>query len=287
MNPNITIEYVTKHIELDWNWRGLSRNLGISYQDIIEHSSWPWNWTVVYQRPDVPWPNVVKQLGLLCDFWSVSSNTSLTIDIVLRHCHEDWNWVHLSRNPVITFQHVQDYPELESRWSWLGLSQNPNVTEEIIVQYFEKWWWNHLCANKAVTMDIVHRNPSWPWYGKSLCNNPNITMEYIRGYRDHYRGYPVLDHDAIARSINIREYTKYYPMDTFAMSANPTLRLSDVTGDSWDYGSLARNAFALDYHDMCRQHMAAYKIQLYWRLCSQNISYTMCHKLQYERACRY
>jgi hypothetical protein len=55
----------------------------------------------------------------------------------------------------------------------------------------------------------------------------------------------------------------------------------------WNYRLIAQNPFTTDYVDtllyLTRQHMAAFRIQLYWRKCTTNHVYTLCHKLQLHR----
>ena len=121
-----------------------------------------------------------------------------------------------------------------------------------------------------------------------MCSNPNVTLEFMLSKL------PIdeLNWCRLSRRINFREILQHpeLPWNYDAISKNPTLRLNYVSEHpdiSWDYEEIARNPFHLDYLDtlqlLTRRHMAAFRIQLYWRRCVTNHVYTMCHKLQLRR----
>jgi uncharacterized protein with HEPN domain len=52
-NPVVTPELLVKHIDKEWNWGDLSRNLSIPLSFIEEHPELPWNWMLISDREDI------------------------------------------------------------------------------------------------------------------------------------------------------------------------------------------------------------------------------------------
>ncbi len=52
--------------------------------------------------------------------------------------NNNWNWYNFSKNPNVTMQFVEIYPD--KPWNWEGLTQNPNITPGYILHHPEKPW---------------------------------------------------------------------------------------------------------------------------------------------------
>ena len=152
------------------------------------------------------------------------------------------------------------------------------------MDHFVKWYWPFLSANKSVSMTIIRDHPDWPWDYYAMCDNPNVTLKFMLSKKsiDELKWW------RLSSRIDFREILRHpeLPWDYAAMSENPTLRLDYIREHpkhSWDYDKIARNPFISDYIDVFRRHMAAFRIQLYWRKCTTDYVYALCHKLQLHR----
>ncbi len=53
------------------------------------------------------------------------------------------DWGEISKHPNITWEIIQNNPDID--WGWSELSYNPNITWEIIENNFDKdWAWHEL-----------------------------------------------------------------------------------------------------------------------------------------------
>ena len=82
LNPNITLDFVlkTKNL-LPWKWYELSKNPNISMEDISNHPELPWNWNGIPQNPNV----TEEFIGILYEF-QFHENYSNDIQINFTRC---------------------------------------------------------------------------------------------------------------------------------------------------------------------------------------------------------
>ena len=174
------------------------------------------------------------------------------------------------------------------RVSSIYFSLNPNITENIIMEHFDKWHWPFLSANKSVSMTMILDHLDWPWDYDAMCSNPNVTLEFMLSKKSIDK----LNWWRLSRRIDFREILHHpnFPWNYDDMSSNPTIHLDYVLNHpnhSWNDYKIAQNPFINDYIDvlqlLARRHMAAFQIQLYWRKCTTDHVYAICHKLQLRR----
>ena len=78
-----------------------------------------------------------------------------------------------ARNPNITFETIERYPDKLCNWD--NLSCNPNITFETIEKYSDKPWdWDNLSHNPNITFETIEKysDKPWNWYG--ISRNPNL-----------------------------------------------------------------------------------------------------------------
>jgi hypothetical protein len=82
-----------------------------------------------------------------------------------------WDWINLSRNPQITTQFVDAYPDKPWFYGATGLSSNPNVTPAYVKLYNYKNW-NYgkdgLSSNPSMTIEFIQETITQRWDFKSL-----------------------------------------------------------------------------------------------------------------------
>ena len=129
-NPNITPEFVKKHIDKPWDWNTLSMTI----KDL----------KFVKDNPELPW--VWGQKGL-------SMNPIVTPDFVESegqiseghdsegHNLKSWHWgiLGFSSNPSVTPKFIEDH--IKEKWNWSILSRNRNLTYEFVKKYHKRFFW--------------------------------------------------------------------------------------------------------------------------------------------------
>ena len=170
-NENININYVldnsSNFTRSDWN--NLSRNKGISIEDIMNNPELPWNYVQMLFHPSITMKDIMKYYDRLF-FGSIEDSTvlsNITFEEVMTHNGNlKWDNEFICGNVVITKNDLIVY----SDFSWnQSLSRNPNVTEEIIDYGKEigiDWNYKNLSTNKNITLKYVLENieEKWDWF---------------------------------------------------------------------------------------------------------------------------
>ena len=171
-NANLNLSLILKYKNRSWNWDALSCNRTINLEFITNYPEFPWNYRFI------------------------SKNRNLNITYIINNRDRPWDWECVSANKTITLSDIRNNPQFTDGstipWNYKGLSANPNITVEFIVgnitnvkefhgnsNYLNKWDWNCLSKNKAITMDDVSKNSWLPWSYKSLSKNPNLTIAFV------------------------------------------------------------------------------------------------------------
>ena len=206
-NPNINIQFIKEHPEIEWNYNLLSTFLPIS--EIQKDPSSPWNYKsissnetltakFVIQHPNEDWSeylsnniNVdfekIQKAGLdnLIDFRLISffANPKITIDFILNNLNRlDLSGFH--KNGIIKMQDILDHPELVKNYA--ELSTNPNLEIwYVLANKEEKWDIAELSGNKAFKVQDIKEamDNLFDWSFKYLSYNPNLTFDFIYRYR--------------------------------------------------------------------------------------------------------
>lgn len=172
-NPNITLEFVLKYPDLDWDWQELSKNIPIS--DILSKTELPWSWndlivdrkvtdlefilklpksqwnwyilslylpaSIIFANPEYPW-----------DYVFLSENNTVDMKMVQSHPEIDWNYNKLSE--FIDINDIKAHPEV--KWNYDFMSINPTLTAEFILQNVnQNWDWRDFFGIKSINFDIL------------------------------------------------------------------------------------------------------------------------------------
>ena len=257
-NPNITIEFIERHIEIyetqDWYIRQIA-SMKIVTLDFIE-----------------------KHLNILYGSW-LSSNPNLTIEFMRKYPDEDWDMRKFSRcNPTVTPELVSNNPEFnwdwevlstrsnfsprehpEFQWNWKGYSRNENFNFECvpedklceldwkcisqtkittlpqIIKYSIYINWEQLTVSEYTTMNMIDNAPEFPWCYKYVPSNPNCNLVMLDKYK---------------------EFSTFYKMAGKSLETD-------------------KEAFIERRY---RKHLSAYRIQQYWNLVRTDLNYALCRK---------
>lgn len=190
-NPSIGWDDIVRYPELPWDWRKLTSNPSISYSIIKQNKNKHYNWSKenILSKEDVFWDDILDLINFEDEFGDysrlVSTNPNITWDIVQKNNWFKWDWDELSSHPNITWDIIKENPDC---FNPSEVSKNPNITWDIIKDNFDyRWDWGNLSKHPNITWDIIKENPNdfsensyieWDWF--SICENPNVTWKHIK-----------------------------------------------------------------------------------------------------------
>lgn len=120
-NPTLTIDFILKHLDAEWNWYSVIMNTNIPFEDIYKHNLHK-NDIQAYKTRN-PEHFYESYQELCCNRISIemmekhsqelsyglSFNRNITMDLVIKHPFWPWDYKSLSFNKSITLQDVLDH----------------------------------------------------------------------------------------------------------------------------------------------------------------------------------
>jgi len=132
-NPNITSDFVEKHINENWNWETLSQNLKIGLDFIEKYKDWC-NWHFVCLRTDLTVDFINRNLEEI-ELWTVSRHVD--INIIKNNPNTfKWDWDEISGRLDITIDLIVN--NLDKKWDWWVLAENPMPVQKKIEKIFKE-----------------------------------------------------------------------------------------------------------------------------------------------------
>jgi len=100
----------------------------------------------------------------------------------------DWN--HISRNPNITIEIIEKYPNKPWNWGKYGISRNPNITIEIIEKYLDKSWkWSVILDKSRMSaFEFIDKHLD-KYDDLTFISDNKFTKEKELFYQKYYRIY--------------------------------------------------------------------------------------------------
>jgi len=160
---NIHVSEIEKKIDSRlWNWEKVSYNRSLTIDFVKIHSNKNWNWEVL------------------------SKHRNITIDDIIDNPDLPWNYVHVSGNPNLTLDGMKRLPN--TSWSKYLLSRNDALTVDMInyvnslhdPQITSYWNMTIISSHRNITMKDIEDNPQILWNYGSICENPNLTVEFFK-----------------------------------------------------------------------------------------------------------
>lgn len=139
-NPNITIDFLKKHRDINMNWCRMVIHPNIKIADIIDN-------------PDLGW-------GKDAEWWN---NPNVVVEDLIKHNKmEQSQWFVVSSSPNTSLDYILNNPQFP--WSWKHVSSNPNLTPDIILKpekyltHKINWEYSMLVLNKMTFDKTVYKN---------------------------------------------------------------------------------------------------------------------------------
>lgn len=286
MHDDITWDIVSRHPDKPWDFNALSYHRAIDFETVVlRNPDRPWSYdglschvsaNVVMKYPDLPWRYdllsrhqvfpiefLQAHLDKEWDWQRLSEN--IDYETVIRPTHDTlpWHWWSVSQNPSVTFNMVQRDHDMP--WDYGALSSNCNITWANVVSTDFKGGWDFGCLSRIADWTFVSSHPTefdWNWYMLST----RVPVDVILAAR------------------------KCYKWNWRCVSQNPSLRMMHVTENmniEWHAYWLTEHDFAVDraemYLNMARRHLAAMRIQQYWRKAVQRPTTALARRVQLYR----
>lgn len=217
----VLIEHAPDRIE----WSYASRNPSMSFQYIMDHPQYPWDWEVnVFRNPNIKMRDVFAHPEIAWDWDWLSSNPDLKLQTVLDNLDKDWNWEEVCANIAMTKEQIQELNGEPDGFelNWVGLSRNKYITYDIVESLEDEidWDWEMLSHEATgISIDDIMANTDQPWEWEGISYRNTLNMHHILAH-------PNLDWDWVGIS----------------QEANITMDdVLEYPGFNWDYDALILN----------------------------------------------
>ena len=239
-NPAMTMDVIESNLDLPWCWRDISVNPSLTSGFIEKHFREFTEQGLGYSSyafcEKINLDIVEKNLELNWNWRGISSNPALTIDFIRKYRNyvnknkpyllwtysvdsHSLNWDRISKNPVVTFEMMQENADLP--WDYNMFSQNPNLKIKDVKNNMSYCWnWHTISCNKAISEEDIENNPNLPWDFSWITDNPNVSIEFIEKHLDKIDSwslskFPRLTFDFIKK---YSDDTKILDFSTFSMN---------------------------------------------------------------------
>lgn len=263
-NPNVKWDVLVNKIK-KWRPHNLSKNPNLSLTFIKENLDYPWDWWVLSENPCITCEFIEEVIELKklrnkyslenhhdWNFEYISRNPNLTVNFIKKHLHQTgdgWDWEAISCNPNITWEIIQQNPNLP--WDYYSFCEGPNMNWDIAKEYFHKEDWGNLAhgINIHAPLDIIEKYPekNWDWE-YSLNMNVNLTKEFVDKHLDKFhREY--LENDA---------YYDDYDLGNDVLSGNQAIDWDIVKSHpeyKWSYYVSSGNSMKYAREKYIRKHL--------------------------------
>lgn len=131
MNVTITLRIVTdnlNHPHCEWNWYWLSRNPGLSVDEILNSPDLPWDWDGVSRNPNLRYEHVAEHPDKAWNWREISAN----------HLHFNWMFEKLQR--LRQLERVRRIRRI--RLQLPGMRNWYSMYRLTLTRAFNEWWYS-------------------------------------------------------------------------------------------------------------------------------------------------
>ena len=235
-----------KYKDKNWNKDELSKNPNIPIEYILNHPEINWNYNNVLMHPhcNQEYFNIfVKKYNAIPTKYIYNKN--LDINVILQNPDVKWDTAYLSQHPKITIKMIEENDSIN--WDYLWLSCNPNININFIKNIgIDKFDFESLSMFLSIN-DILENN-NLPWSYDLLSYNSGLTFDVIKNFKNIN-----FDYESILENMNINEiykfledseYNSYY--NNYWICRNNSLKISDIyklggLNCSWNFYDLSHH----------------------------------------------
>lgn len=264
-NPNLTWKFILAHPKLPWNFQCLSNHSCITWDIVLAHPSFHWNWKRLSSNPNITWDIIQAYSEYPWDPYYFSQNPNLTWEVAQILMGEDADctgWV--LQHPNITWDNfINGFLHYEY---YASVSLNPNINPIIIEQNSNVRWCSDLLAqNPSIPFDffLEHEDMKWNW--RFISAHPNVFWTTVVAHPEkHWNLYDLCKNPNLPWKVVLANHVRFGHECWWELSSNPFLHQQQLI--------LAEHA---------RRHLAAYRLQKWWRSVVSNPSHSLCQRVQW------
>jgi hypothetical protein len=169
MNPNITVYFIEKYIDNDWNFTELSIHPNLTIDLVAKYRNKPWKWEYISSHNSATFEKIKQYSDLNWKWKYVSQNKNITLEMIEYFIDKDWDWGILGYKSVITFEFFRKHKE--KKWNPQCIASNPNFLVSDITEYSEDVNWRGISINPNITSEDIKKHCDKPyWEEKIMCS---------------------------------------------------------------------------------------------------------------------
>lgn len=121
------ISQIFNHLQFPWDWKQVSKNKGLTIQDVCNYPFFPWDFSYVMSHT---YFNIydLKRSSITFDFKLLSQNPYCRPRYVRLLNQYPWDWTKLAIHPAFPPEKIFLDPILSRRWRWDRCLGNPYLT---------------------------------------------------------------------------------------------------------------------------------------------------------------
>jgi hypothetical protein len=81
-NKNVTMDFIDKHPEIEWNWFGIHENPNLTMDYILAHPEIKWFWQVIAKHPNITMEMILANPNLRKCYVEVVANPNITMEML-------------------------------------------------------------------------------------------------------------------------------------------------------------------------------------------------------------
>ena len=277
-NPNLTLDFIEKHIDEDWDWKEISRMTILTNDFIDKYSYKPFSWILITQNKSIKKSEdfIRKYHRYNLNWKLLSSSPDITLDFIsnFEMCINEanpnltskppWHWWEVSKRKDVTIDFIERFKHYNLDWT--SITKNENLSLDKLITVLDglnkvQWgYWYYLSLRDDISEEIINKYPNKKWNWWWISKNGNITWDIIKR-------------------------NMHWKWDWSYVATNPNITLDIIKQNPdypWDFKNMAKNLSTEKVNKWieCQRLkvIAARRIHRFWRDISFNPDYKYARK---------
>lgn len=204
-NPNISTTLIEDYYNCKWQWNygGISDNINIDIDFVLDNSDQLWNSFCLSRNPAMG--KYIGQPDTVDWVWAYVCLNKEIPEGVLEQNIDKLNFERLSNNESLSWKFIED--NMSKPWNWDIISTLPCINIEIVKSHPEiDWNWYSLSTNSSISIEDIKNNPKLPWDKNKICTNPNLTIYDVIYDRHLFNNWTQITVNENIKQIDIEKY---------------------------------------------------------------------------------
>ena len=205
-NKNITLDFVEKHSDINWDFNLLSKV--IDYKEFLTHGNIPLCMSGLSSNKSITMEYIESLIDLDWDFYNILANKNLTKKFFVKHFNKFIEYIEDNYVDTLYSGANKNISNNEKKkfivFSKLSMNEDFDIDKKFVMKYkkyldfkwlsdnkhlkfsmvkkigkAENWDWRELTKNKCITMYEFKNNRQYPWVLDVLGENPNFNIKFF------------------------------------------------------------------------------------------------------------